>query len=42
MSRLICKFQVVGPVQTNCYFFYRDDTKDCVIGEMKQNVLKSL
>ena len=31
MSRLICKFQVVGPVQTNCYFLYREDTKDCVI-----------
>lgn len=44
MSRLICKFQVVGPVQTNCYFLYREDTKDCVIWirEMKQNVLKSL
>lgn len=27
MSRLICKFQVVGPVQTNCYFLYREDTK---------------
>lgn len=31
MSRLICKFQVLGPVQTNCYFLYREDTKDCVI-----------
>ena len=28
---MICKFQVVGPVQTNCYFLYREDTKDCVI-----------
>lgn len=31
MSRLICKFQVLGPVQTNCYFVYREDNQDCVI-----------
>ncbi|MDO4166842.1 MAG: MBL fold metallo-hydrolase [Eubacteriales bacterium] len=31
MSRLICRFQVLGPVQTNCYYLYREDTKECVI-----------
>ena len=31
MSQLKCDFKVVGPVQTNCYFLYREDTKDCVI-----------
>lgn len=31
MSRLCCQFQVLGPVQTNCYFLYREDTKECVI-----------
>lgn len=31
MSRLICKFQVLGPVQTNCYFVHREDNRECVI-----------
>lgn len=31
MSRLICRFQVLGPVQTNCYFVYREDNQECVI-----------
>lgn len=31
MCRLICKFQVLGPVQTNCYFLFREDTRECVI-----------
>ena len=31
MSRLIAKFRTLGPVQTNCYFLFREDTKDCVI-----------
>lgn len=31
MSRLIAKFQTLGMVQTNCYFLFREDTKDCVI-----------
>ena len=31
MSLLKCDFRVVGPIQTNCYFLYREDTKDCLI-----------
>lgn len=31
MSRLICESMVVGPVQTNCFFLYREDDKNCVI-----------
>lgn len=45
MSRLICKFIVLGPVQTNCYFLYREDTKDCVIvdpGDEPERIYKFL
>lgn len=31
MARLIAKFRTLGPVQTNCYFLYREDTGECVI-----------
>ena len=31
MSLLKCDFRVVGPIQTNCYFLYREDTKECLI-----------
>ena len=31
MAPLKVEQYVVGPVQTNCYFLYREDTKDCVI-----------
>ena len=31
MNRLLCDFRVVGPVQTNCYFLYHEDTRECVI-----------
>lgn len=31
MNRLLCDFRVVGPVQTNCYFLYHEDTKECII-----------
>lgn len=31
MSLLKCDFRVVGPIQTNCYFLYREDTKECMI-----------
>ncbi len=31
MSQLKCDFRVVGPVQTNCYFIYDENTKECVI-----------
>ena len=31
MSLLQCDFRVVGPIQTNCYFLYREDTKECLI-----------
>ena len=31
MSLLKCDFRVVEPIQTNCYFLYREDTKECLI-----------
>ena len=31
MSLLKCDFRVVGPIQTNCYFLYWEDTKECLI-----------
>lgn len=31
MDRLCCDFRVVGPVQTNCYFLYHEDTKKCLV-----------
>lgn len=31
MSRLLCDFRVVGPVQTNCYFLFDEETKECVV-----------
>lgn len=31
MSVLKCDFRVVGPIQTNCYFLYREDTGECLI-----------
>ena len=31
MSLLKCDFRVVVPIQTNCYFLYREDTKECLI-----------
>ena len=31
MSLLKCDFRVVGPIQTNCYFLDREDTKECLI-----------
>lgn len=31
MSLLKCDFRVVGPIQTNCYFLYREDTKECLV-----------
>lgn len=31
MGKLICDFRVVGPVQTNCYFFYNEETRECVL-----------
>lgn len=31
MSLLKCDFRVVGPIQTNCYFLYREDTKESLI-----------
>ena len=31
MSLLKCDFRVVGPIQTNCYFLYREDIKECLI-----------
>lgn len=31
MDRLCCDFRVVGPVQTNCYFLYHEDTRECLI-----------
>lgn len=31
MSKLVCKSQVLGLVQTNCYYLYEEETKECVI-----------
>lgn len=31
MSQLKCDVLVVGPVMTNCYFLYREDTMECVL-----------
>lgn len=31
MERLLCESKVVGPVQTNCYFVYYEEKKDCVV-----------
>lgn len=31
MPHLVTKFRTLGPVQTNCYFLYREDTGACVI-----------
>ncbi len=31
MGSLKCDYKVVGAVQTNCYFLYNEETKDCVI-----------
>ena len=31
MDCLICECMVVGPVQTNCYFLYQEDSRDCVV-----------
>lgn len=31
MSSLVCDFRVVGPVQTNCYFLYDENTKKGIV-----------
>ena len=31
MERIKCDFLVVGPVQTNCYFLYKEESKECVL-----------
>lgn len=31
MGMLKCEFRVVGEIQTNCYFLYDEETKECVI-----------
>ena len=31
MSLLKCDSRMVGPIQTNCYFLYREDTMECLI-----------
>lgn len=31
MGKLVCDFLVVGPVQTNCYFLFDEDSRECVI-----------
>lgn len=43
MGRLVCDYCVVGAVQTNCYFFSDEETKECVIvdpGDDAQKLLK--
>lgn len=31
MGMLKCEFRVVGEIQTNCYFLYDEETRECVI-----------
>ena len=31
MDRLCCDFKVVGAIQTNCYFLYHEDTRECLV-----------
>lgn len=31
MNRLCCDCRVVGPIQTNCYILYHENTKECLI-----------
>lgn len=31
MNRLCCDFKVVGAIQTNCYFLYHEDTRECLV-----------
>lgn len=31
MSDFVCDFRVVGPVQTNCFFFYDQDTREGIV-----------
>lgn len=31
MSKLVCGCRVVGPVQTNCYIFQNNETKECIL-----------
>lgn len=51
MNRLCCDLKVVGPIQTNCYFLYHEETREClvfdpgyeaekIIGHIKKNQLK--
>lgn len=40
MSQLKCDFRVVGPVQTNCYFLYDENTGECVIVDPGEEAAK--
>ena len=43
MSELICDFRVVGPVQTNCFFFYQEDSKEGIVvdpGDEQEKILR--
>lgn len=31
MGKLVCDFRVVGPVQTNCYFFGDEESGKCIV-----------
>lgn len=31
MSKFICDFRVVGPVQTNCFFYFEEDNRDGIV-----------
>lgn len=31
MSKFVCDFRVVGPVQTNCFFFFDENTREGIV-----------
>lgn len=31
MGKFVCDFRVVGPVQTNCYFYYDENTREGIV-----------
>lgn len=45
MGQKVCEYMVVGSVQTNCYFFYDKESKDCVVvdpGDDAKAIIKKI